>query len=255
YPTLPQHELIISGESIALYAECVGFADHDKRARLRQLMQAYKRALNGARFVATVESITPDGEAEVFDAAIPGLNAFDANGLWAHNCGEQPLPPYGACLLGSVNLAALVIAPFTDEARLDEKELERIVPLAVRFIDNVVDVSNYPLPEQRQEALAKRRIGLGVTGLADALAMCGLRYGTEEAARQAGEWMAQIERLAYLASADLAREKGSFPLFDKRAYLAGGHVSKLEADIKAAIAEHGIRNALLTSIAPTGTIS
>ncbi|MGE3872610.1 MAG: adenosylcobalamin-dependent ribonucleoside-diphosphate reductase [Parvibaculaceae bacterium] len=170
-------------------------------------------------------------------------------------CGEQPLPPYGACLLGSVNLAALVIDPFTDEARLDTEELERIVPLAVRFMDNVVDVSNYPLPGQRQEALAKRRIGLGITGLADALAMCGLRYGTQEAARQAGEWMARIERLAYLASADLAREKGPFPLFDKDAYLASGHASRLDADIKAAIAEHGIRNALLTSIAPTGTIS
>ena len=170
-------------------------------------------------------------------------------------CGEQPLPPYGACLLGSVNLAALVIDPFTDEARLDDDELQRLVPLAVRFMDNVVDVSNYPLPEQRKEALAKRRIGLGLTGLADALAMCGLRYGTAEAAKQAGLWMAGIERLAYLASAAIAAEKGSFPLYDRQAYLAGGHVQRLSDDIKAAIGSTGIRNALLTSIAPTGTIS
>ncbi len=170
-------------------------------------------------------------------------------------CGEQPLPPYGACLLGSVNLAALVINPFTDEARLDEAELQCLVPLAVRFMDNVVDVSNYPLPEQRKEALAKRRIGLGITGLADALAMCGLRYGTEEAARQAGNWMAEIERLAYLASSAIAAEKGAFPLYDKDAYLESGHVRRLDADIKAALARNGIRNALLTSIAPTGTIS
>jgi ribonucleoside-diphosphate reductase alpha chain len=170
-------------------------------------------------------------------------------------CGEQPLPPYGACLLGSVNLAALVIDPFTNEAQLDEAELQRIVPLAVRFMDNVVDVSNYPLPEQREEALAKRRIGLGITGLADALAMCGLRYGTEEAARQAGNWMAEIERLAYLASSAIAAEKGAFPLYDKDAYLESGHVRRLDADIKAALARNGIRNALLTSIAPTGTIS
>jgi ribonucleoside-diphosphate reductase alpha chain len=255
YPTKPQHELIISGGNIALYAERVGFADFDKSAKLGRLVKSYRRALNGERFVATVESIEPDGEAEVFDAAIPGLNAFDANGLWVHNCGEQPLPPYGACLLGSVNLAALVVDPFTDEARLDKTELERIVPLAIRFMDDVVDVSNYPLPEQRQEAIAKRRIGLGITGLADALAMCGLRYGTEEAARQAGEWMAEIERLAYLASAGIAREKGPFPLYDRDAYLANGHVSELAPDIKAAIARNGIRNALLTSIAPTGTIS
>lgn len=170
-------------------------------------------------------------------------------------CGEQPLPPYGACLLGSINLAALVVDPFTAQARLDEKELQRLVPLAVRFMDNVVDVSNYPLPEQRQEALAKRRIGLGITGLADALAMCGLRYGGDEAARQAKAWMAGIERQAYLASAAIAAEKGAFPLYDKDAYLAGGHVKGLDAEVRQAIANSGIRNALLTSIAPTGTIS
>lgn len=255
YPTRAQHELIISGDNIAVYAERVGFADHDKHLRLTQFLKGYKRALNGERFVAMIESIAPDGEAEVFDAAIPGLNAFDANGVWAHNCGEQPLPPYGACLLGSVNLAALVIDPFTEQARLDEAALERLVPLAVRFMDNVVDVSNYPLPEQRREALAKRRIGLGITGLADALAMCGLRYGSEAAAAQAKDWMAEIERHAYLASAAIAAEKGAFPLYDADAYLASGHVSTLAADIKTAIAKSGIRNALLTSIAPTGTIS
>ncbi|QIG48167.1 adenosylcobalamin-dependent ribonucleoside-diphosphate reductase [Nordella sp. HKS 07] len=170
-------------------------------------------------------------------------------------CGEQPLPPYGACLLGSINLAALVSDPFTEQARLDEAELARLVPLAVRFMDNVVDVSNYPLPEQRREALAKRRIGLGITGLADALAMCGLRYGSDEASARAKDWMAGIERHAYLASAALAAEKGAFPLYDAEAYLAGGHVKGLGPDIKAAIARTGIRNALLTSIAPTGTIS
>ncbi|WP_119390480.1 LAGLIDADG family homing endonuclease [Taklimakanibacter lacteus] len=255
YATRPQHELVIANENIALFAQRVGFADRDKRTRLKQLLQSYKRALNRESYVATIESLESHGEAEVFDAAIPGLNAFDANGLWAHNCGEQPLPPYGACLLGSVNLAALVIDPFTDEARLDAAELQRIVPLAVRFMDNVVDVSNYPLPEQRKEALSKRRIGLGLTGLADALAMCGLRYGSDEAARQAKAWMAEIERLAYLASSALAREKGAFPLYDRQAYLASGHVRGLDEDIRKAIGKDGIRNALLTSIAPTGTIS
>jgi len=170
-------------------------------------------------------------------------------------CGEQPLPPYGACLLGSINLAALVIDPFTEQAHIDEAQLQHLVPLAVRFMDNVVDVSNYPLPEQRREALAKRRIGLGITGLADALTMCGLRYGTPEAAAAAKDWMARIERHAYIASAAIAAEKGAFPLYDADAYLAGGHVKGLDADIKVAIAKSGIRNALLTSIAPTGTIS
>ncbi len=170
-------------------------------------------------------------------------------------CGEQPLPPYGACLLGSINLARLVVDPFEETARLDMNRLRKLVPLAVRMMDNVVDVSKFPLEEQAREAHAKRRIGLGVTGLADALIMCRARYGSAEALRLTGEWMAAIEREAYLASTELAREKGAFPLFDKDAYLSGDTILGLDADVREAINKHGIRNALLTSIAPTGTIS
>ena len=170
-------------------------------------------------------------------------------------CGEQPLPPYGACLLGSINLARLVRNPFEETAHLDMDRLRELVPLAVRMMDNVIDVSRFPLEEQTREAQTKRRIGLGVTGLADALIMCRARYGSTEALRLTAEWMAAIERTAYLASTDLAREKGAFPLYDKDAYLAGETIQGLDADVRAAIAEHGIRNALLTSIAPTGTIS
>ncbi|MGC9369773.1 MAG: adenosylcobalamin-dependent ribonucleoside-diphosphate reductase [Paracoccaceae bacterium] len=170
-------------------------------------------------------------------------------------CGEQPLPPYGACLLGSINLARLVKNPFESIADLDEAELEDLVATAVRMMDNVVDVSKFPLPEQEEEAQNKRRIGLGVTGLADALLMMGLRYGSDEAARQTERWLHRIARAAYLASVQLAREKGAFPLFDKEKYLASGTLQAMDEDVRAAIAEHGIRNALLTSIAPTGTIS
>ncbi|RYH10082.1 adenosylcobalamin-dependent ribonucleoside-diphosphate reductase [Tropicimonas sp. IMCC6043] len=170
-------------------------------------------------------------------------------------CGEQPLPPYGACLLGSINLARLVAAPFEDNAALDETALDQLVTTAVRMMDNVVDLSRFPLPEQRAEAQAKRRIGLGVTGLADALLMVGLRYGSEEAARQTERWLHRIARAAYLASVELAKEKGAFPLFDAEKYLASGTLAHMDEDVRAAIAEHGIRNALLTSIAPTGTIS
>jgi ribonucleoside-diphosphate reductase alpha chain len=170
-------------------------------------------------------------------------------------CGEQPLPPYGACLLGSVNLARLVRAPFTPDARIDETELADLASTAVRMMDNTIDISGFPLQEQRQEALAKRRIGLGVTGLADALIMCGIRYGTAEAAELARHWAHQVNRAAYIASTQLAAEKGTFPLFDRAAYLAGAAIHELDADVRERIAEHGIRNALLTSVAPTGTIS
>ncbi len=170
-------------------------------------------------------------------------------------CGEQPLPPYGACLLGSINLARLVRAPFEDGAGLDETELDRLVATAVRMMDNVVDASRFPLPQQAEEARNKRRIGLGVTGLADALLMTGMRYGAPEAARQTERWLHRIARTAYLASVDLAREKGPFPLFDADKFLATGHMMQMDEDVRAAIRAHGIRNALLTSIAPTGTIS
>jgi ribonucleoside-diphosphate reductase alpha chain len=170
-------------------------------------------------------------------------------------CGEQPLPPYGACLLGSINMARLVTDPFGDAAALDVDALNELVALAVRMMDNVVDASKFPLEAQAREAQAKRRIGLGVTGLADALLMLGLRYGSDEAARQTEDWLHAIARAAYLASVQLAKEKGAFPLFDADAFLASGAMAQMDEDVRAAIREHGIRNALLTSIAPTGTIS
>ncbi|MGE0666018.1 MAG: adenosylcobalamin-dependent ribonucleoside-diphosphate reductase [Sphingomonadales bacterium] len=170
-------------------------------------------------------------------------------------CGEQPLPPYGACLLGSINLAVLVNEAFTPDAHIDLEALDDLVATAVRMMDNVVDVSRFPLDQQAHEAQAKRRIGLGVTGLADALIMCRTRYGSDAAVALTETWMRRIQRAAYLASTALAAEKGAFPLFDAGKYLAGATVAELDDDVKAAIRANGIRNALLTSVAPTGTIS
>ena len=179
-----------------------------------------------------------------------------AEEIFATNpCGEQPLPPYGACLLGSINLARLVRQPFDADAALDLGELQRLTAVAVRMMDNVTDISNFPLPEQQAEALAKRRIGLGVTGLADALIMCRARYGSAAAVRLAERWLAAIQKAAYLASADLAAEKGAFPLFDTDKYLATPAMAAADPEVREAIRARGLRNALLTSIAPTGTIS
>ncbi len=170
-------------------------------------------------------------------------------------CGEQPLPPYGACLLGSINLAALVRDPFGAAPLIDLDELDKLVRLAVRALDNVIDIAHFPLPQQREEALSKRRIGLGVTGLADALVMCKTRYGSDASVALTQAWLGAIQRAAYLASCDLAAQKGSFPLYDAEKYLAGETVRALPEEVRHAIAAKGIRNALLTSIAPTGTIS
>ena len=170
-------------------------------------------------------------------------------------CGEQPLPPYGACLLGSINLAQLVKNPFGADAALDEDELARLTTTAIRFLDDIIDVSRFPLPEQQAEAKAKRRIGLGVTGLADALIFCRTRYGSAESIVLIERWLKVLSHAAYRASAELAKEKGAFPLFDAHEFLKRPHIMALPEDIRVQIAAHGIRNGLLTSIAPTGTIS
>jgi len=170
-------------------------------------------------------------------------------------CGEQPLPPFGACLLGSVNLSRFVARPFAPDAAVDYAAIEAVVRTAVPMLDNTIDISQYPLEHQRDEALRKRRMGIGVTGLADMLVFLGLRYGTAPAAEEAGKVMRAICHTAYRASIELAKEKGAFPALERDKHLGGKFIAALPEDIREGIRQHGIRNSHLTSIAPTGTIS
>ncbi len=256
YPVKAQHELVIANDNLVRFADLVGFSDSEKHARLNALLENYRRAPNRERFVATVESICAEGTESVYDVQIPGINAFDANGLYVHNCGEQPLPSYGCCDLGSINLSRFVLNPFTPEAEFDAEEFARVVALSVRMLDNVLDATVWPLPEQKAEAHAKRRIGLGFTGLGDMLVMMRLKYDSDAGRTMAAHVAEMMRDAAYEASIELAQEKGAFPLFDADKYLtAPTFASRLPDPIQQRIRQHGIRNSHLLSIAPTGTIS
>lgn len=233
------HELIISQDNLLTFHEIIGFSSVTKQNKLADALKSYKRALNRERFFAEVTGIIELDEQDVYDVQVPGINAFDANGMYIHNCGEQPLLPFEACNLGSINLS-IMIKNNNGKADVDYDRLGKVVRKAVHFLDNVIDVNKYPLPEIDEMTRGTRKIGLGVMGWADMLCKLNIAYNSQKAINLAEKLMHFIQEESRKASIELAEKKGVFPLFEKSIYKDLGV---------------RVRNATTTTIAPTGTLS
>ena len=288
YPTQAQYELVVSGEHLLRFRDEIGFSDPVKQARLEATLTQYKRALNRERFTAVVASITAEGIESVYDVQVPGINAFDANGIHAHNCGEQPLPPYGSCLLGSVNLTRFVRNPFTDYAEFDWAEYREVVKVFTRMLDNVVEINGLPLEKQRDEIMRKRRHGMGFLGLGSTITLLGMKYGSAESVQFTEDVAREMAVAGWEAGLELAREKGPAPIMKEEftvtkemlrkrpemvrdGWRAGAkipgrllharysrymqRIAAVSPQLVHELAEVGARFTHHTSIAPTGTIS
>jgi ribonucleoside-diphosphate reductase alpha chain len=280
-----QHELIIAHDSLVRFHDHIGFTDRTKHQRLTQLITPYRRSPRRDSFVGTVEALIPCGVADVYDVQVPGINAFDANGLYVHNCGEQPLPPYGACLLGSVNLTRFVRDAFTDTAHFDWEEYRDVVRIFTRMLDNVVDVNGLPLPQQQQEIMRKRRHGMGYLGLGSTLTLLKMTYGSPESLEFTEEVTRIMAEEGWNVGLELAQEKGPAPIMEeeftvtpallaKRPEMAADgikagdkvkgrvllgrysrYMQQFPEALRERIATEGVRFTHHSSIAPTGTIS
>ena len=288
YFTKAQHELVISRNNIEIFQSRIGFADREKSLKLATALANYSRRVNRERFTATLKSINPVSEHDVFDVSVPGANAFDANGLMVHNCGEQPLPSYGACLLGSVNLTKFVVDPFSAQARFDWDEYREVVRVFTRMLDNVVEINGLPLEAQRREIHRKRRHGMGFLGLGSTLALLGIRYGSPESVKFTEKVARELAIAGWQVALELAREKGPAPIlveeFDvteemlsmrpmmrSDGWKVGDRIpgrilharyshymrnlAEVAPELVEDLAEEGARFTHHSSIAPTGTIS
>lgn len=232
YSIKPQHELVISNDNIFIFLKRIGFGDKDKMKKLKTLVKKYKRKPNRERFIVKIESVSFKGMEDVYDVSVPGINALDANGFIVHNCGEQPLLPYESCNLGSINLSK-----FVENQKIQWKALGKTIQLAVRFLDNVIDVNQYPLKKIRDMTLSNRKIGLGIMGFAEMLIRMRIPYYSKKALLLGERIMEFLQKESRQASKKLANERGEFPNWN-------------ESEI-----QWKQRNATLTTIAPTGTIS
>lgn len=288
YQIKAQHELVISGENLVNFQELINFTDTNKALKLKSALSSYKRSLNRERFTAIVEAITPDGIEDVFDIQVPGINTFDANGLHAHNCGEQPLPPYGSCLLGSINLTRFIQDPFTENAAFNWDAYRKTIRIFTRMLDNVVEINGLPLEKQREEITSKRRHGMGYLGLGSTLTMLGMQYGDDASLGFTSEVTKVLAVEGWKEALELAKEKGTAPALEKMYGVTGrmlhkrpemvtdGYkigdkvagkvlhakysrymqkIAEAEPELIAALIEQGARFTHHSSIAPTGTIS
>lgn len=245
-----QHDLVISKDALHLFEEHIGFLSEIKQLKLKSLVGQYNKGPYKSQFLTTFESLEYLGKEMVYDLTEPLTHSFAANGLVVHNCGEQGLGAWGVCNLGSINLST-----FVKKNDLDWELLSKTIKTAARFLDNVINTTQYFYKENEELQKNVRRVGLGTMGLADTLVKLKIRYGSEQALQFCEKLFAFVRDEAYRASIDLAKKKGSFPKFNKKNYLEGGFIKTLPEDIKEGIKEFGIRNTALLTQAPTGSTS